>query len=286
MRFRTFFLLVLLAPAVSYAGIYYESKHMSDGGPQGVHEFRVRGWVDADSAKIEFLNPAANGMMCSGCYLVTQDAGHTLVFVDPEKETFSAWDIDSMLGALGSVMESGLINVEFSAPVSEKLEESAGEPILGRSTKHTRWRNQYDMKLKVMGFKQQNSIEVIQDFWSTDELTDAGLGVWLRSGPPKTGNSSFDAIMESEMEKISGFPLRSKTVTTTINKKGKSTVTSDSMEVIEISTQEIDETIFQIPPSYTAVPLMPEMSGSDSSEMSPMEGLRGLLGRKKGKGNN
>ena len=279
-RLALLLLAALSIGGVARAGIYYESTHQSEGGPQGVSEFQIRGWAEGDQAKIEFVQSAANGMMCEGCYLLTEDAGHTLYLVDPNKETYSRWDLDAMLGMVGSVMESGLVNVEFSTPESEQLLSEPGEEILGRSTNHVRWRNRYDMELKVMGFKQRNSIEIVQDLWMTEALADRGMNVWLRAEPPKTGNQGFDDMLAAEMKKTTGMPLRSKTVTTTVNKKGKATVTQESMEVTQLETRNIEEKIFTLPVDYEEVPMMPVMGGEEEQE-SPMEGLRGLLGRKK-----
>jgi len=270
--------LTMVGPA--NAGVYYESTHLSEGGPQGANEFQILGWAEGDRAKVEFVHEAANGMMCEGCYLLTEDAGSVLYLVDPKKETYSRWDLDAMLGMLGSVMESGLVNVEFSAPESEQLLNEPGEEILGKNTNHVRWRNRYDMELKVMGFKQRNSIEVVQDLWMTEDLSDRGMNVWLRAEPPKTGNQGFDDMLAQEMKKVTGMPLRSKTVTTTVNKKGKAVVTSESMEVTKLEMREIADDTFTLPSGYEEVPMMPVMGGEEAQE-SPMEGLRGLLGKKK-----
>ena len=178
-----------------------------------------------------------------------------------------------------------MINMELSAPEMEKLAEEPGEEVAGYSTERVQWRTRYDMKLKVMGFKQSSSVEVLQDFWVTDRLTGRGLNVWLRSDPPKTGNESFDSLVAAEMEKVDGLPLKSKTVTTTVDKKGRQTVTSEVMRVVKLEVRDIEDGTFEVPTDYEEVPMLPGMGAGEGQPESPMESLRGLLGRKKKKGN-
>jgi hypothetical protein len=95
-----------------------------------------------------------------------------------------------------------------------------------------------------------------QDIWATTALSDLGLGVWLRSDPPKTGNPQFDKLIAAEAGKIEGFPLKTVTVTTS-KQKGRSTTTRSTMEVTFLDAKvSLPAANFEIPPGYKETQMM------------------------------
>jgi hypothetical protein len=58
------------------------------------------------------------------------------------------------------------------------------------------------MDMKIMGMKRSQSFETVQDIWSTEELADPALGVWLKRDPPTMGNVGIEKVIAAEMSKM------------------------------------------------------------------------------------
>jgi len=140
------------------------------------------------------------------------------------------------------------------------------------------------MRIKMMGMKQENRVDMIQDVWSTDELEARGFGVWLRPDRAlKTGNEEFDKLISSQAETVRGFPLKTVNVSTTTNKKGKSTQATSTTEVTTLREESISASTFGWPDSYTEVEIIPEIpegydqQGEAQDEGGKKKGLKGLF---------
>lgn len=268
-----------IAPPAS-AGIYYKAVTTIDN-PQGKdQQMVVEGRVEGEKARVEFQD-SDNPMMGKGSWLLTTDGGKTIYLVNPKDKTYAKWDMDAMMQFAGAVMEGmgGLVNMEFSDPQVEKLLEEDGGVVVGLPTRHYRYRTTYSMQMKVFGMKQANSVESLQDIWSTRQLDAAALGIWLRKEPPSSGNEKLDRLMRAEVGKIEGFPLKTVTVTTTRNeKKGKESVSRSTTEVTQLSSHEAPQppTTWTIPAGYQETELLP--AGQEGQEDNP---LGAIFGRKK-----
>jgi hypothetical protein len=256
--------LMILAAAVAAApvraGIYYKSVSRTEAQGAAAADTTVQGWVDGEKAKIEF-SASGNPMTPAGAYLLTQDGGRTVLLVNPEEKTYATWDLEAMLGVVGGVMKGmgPLLKFEVSQPRVEKLAEEDGGSLVGLPTRHYRYRTSYSMQVKVFGMGQENAVVTEQDIWATSQLQDAALGVWLRTGPPKTGNDQLDSLIAAEMGKVTGFPLKSITVSTSTGKRGQKTTTRSVMEVKELRRADVPAATFQLPAGYTETQLLPTM---------------------------
>jgi len=259
-RFALFLILALtvFAGVPAFAGIHYKAVTKTDD-PRNPANIQVEGWVSGDKAKVEF-EESANPVAKSGAYLITKDGGKTIYLVDPEEKTYAEWDLQAMLGMVGAVMQGmgPLLKMEFSEPKVEKLLDEDGGTVVGLPTRHTRYRTSYTMKIKVLGMGNEANVVTEQDIWATDKLQDIALGVWLRSDPPRTGNPQFDKLIASEVDKAKGFPLKTVTVSTTTQKKGKTTTTRSTMQVTELDTSaNVAAASFEIPAGYQETQLLP-----------------------------
>jgi uncharacterized protein DUF4412 len=258
----TLALAVALAAPAS-AGIHYTAVTNTEDAAGKSARMEVEGWVDGEKAKVLFKNsdnPAAH----SGTYLVTRDGGKTLYLVDPEEKTYAEWDLAALLGLAGNILQGmgPLLKFEFSDPKVEKLAEEDGGPLLGLPTRHTRFRTSYTMKMRVFGIGNSADTVSEQEIWSTTRLQDPALGVWLRTDPPRTGNAEFDKLIAAEREKVSGFPLKTVTVNTTTQKKGKQNVTRSTMEVTKLENQAVAGATFEIPAGYQETQMLPARPGT------------------------
>jgi len=166
------------------------------------------------------------------------------------------------MGQVMNMMEQmgGMMKMEFSDVSSEKLLEESGESILGHSTTHHRYKSRYTMTMKMMGMKQQNTTETVQDIWSTDDFDARGFGVWLRPDRRmQTGNQELDKLINQEMAKIEGFPLKMVSEMTTTNKKGKTQKSTSHTEVTVLREESIAGSHFEWPSHYTETQIIPEM---------------------------
>lgn len=255
-------LLCALAAMPAFAGIHYKSvTRNQDANGKNLGDMSVEGWVTGSNSRVE-VTASDNPILKKGTYLITKNGGKTIYLVDPKEKTYGEWDVQAMLGAAGAMLNSmgPLVKMEFSDPKVEKLAEDAGPTIAGLPTRHFKYRTSYTMKMKVMGMGQESAVVSEQDLWVTDKISDAALGVWLRNTPPKTGNEQLDKLIDSEIGKVTGYPMKMVTVSTSTNKKGKATVTRSTMEVTELDTNANVTASFDVPAGYEEVPMMMPMA--------------------------
>jgi len=261
--------LALAAAAPAWAGMHYTAA--SDAEDQRGHamKMQVEGWVSGGKAKVVF-EQSDNPLMKSGSYLLTKDGGHTLYLVNPEDKTYALWDMNAMLGVLGGVMNGmgPFLKFEFSDPKGEQLSEEDGGTVVGLPTRHYKFRTSYSMKMRVLGMGNSADTVTDEDIWATTKLQDPGLGVWLRHDPPKTGNEHFDKLIAAEAQKkrVSGFPLKTVTTTTTTQKRGKQTVTHRTLEVTLLETKSIPDSTFAIPAGYKETQMLPATPPGDKEK--------------------
>ena len=245
----------LAATVPCSAGIRYKATTRTEAEKgRGNNTVEVEGWVSGDNAKVVFLQSGGNPITKKGAYMLTKNGGKTLYLVDPEEKTYSEFDLSAMLGMVGGIMNGmgPMLKIQFTDPKVEKLSEEDGGAVLGVPTKHYKYRTSYGMTVKVFGMGNATDVVQEQDVWTTTSLADSGLGVWLRAEPPKTGNTEFDKLISSEMERYSGFPLKMVTVSTSTQKKGnKQEVTRQTMEVTQLDAKaSVPESTFEIPAGY------------------------------------
>lgn len=258
--------LFLAAAVPGSAGIHYKSVTKSQDARSNSSDIVAEGWVSGDNAKVAFVESKGNPMAQQGTYILSKDGGKTLYLVNPEEKTYAEWSLQGMLGAVGAVMNGmgPLLKIQFSDLKVDKISEEDGGTLLGLPTKHVKYRSSYTMSIKVLGMGNVTDVVSEQEVWATTKLTDAGMGVWLRSEPPRTGNAEFDRLIAAEGGKFQGLPLKMVTVSTSTPKKGgKPTTTRSSMEVTEIDANAtVPASAFEIPSGYEETQIMPAQPGS------------------------
>jgi hypothetical protein len=243
---------LLATPA--YAGIHFESTTRTDS-PQGKQTIAVEGWVEGDGAKVVFAS-SDNPLFSEGAYLLTNDGGRTVLLVDPEQKSYTAFDPAQMVAAMGTMLKGmgAMVKMSVSNPQVEKLLEEPGGELLGRPTTHYRFRTTYDMEVRVMGMGQKSSNDTLTDTWATTTLADAGFGAYLRREPPRTGIEDLDRLVDAEMGKgIAGVPLKTVSVTVSKDARGRETRTTTTMEVTSLREEAVAPATFQLPAGYERV---------------------------------
>ena len=265
--------LTSLAALPAPAGIHYTAETVGDAGGRG-SKMVVEGWVDGGGARIVF-GETSTPMLDKGSYMVTQDGGQTVYLVDPKEETYTEWDVEAMLRGVGQVMQSlgGMVDVQVDNVAVVKLDSGDGPEMHGLATRYRKYRLSYDMRIKVMGMNRANHVETVNEVWSTDQLADAALGLWLREAPT-TGFDAVDELIEAEMSQVQGFPLKTVSTTTTTGEKGKRQDTSTSTTVVTSldRTVAVTPATFMVPPGYQRVEA-PALGGEQQD--NPLKGLFG-----------
>ncbi len=251
MRLRKFAAIALL-PTLALpcmAGIRFTAETRIEGELQT----RVNALVSGTHAKVTFLNAVPN-MAGEGDYMVSPDAGKTLYLVSPTAQTYTRYDVRIMLSGMGMMVHDmrGLMKVSFESPKIEKLAEEDGGTVAGLPTRHYRYRTSYTMSMDAPNaHKITTTIE--EEIWTSTQLNDPALAVWLKKDQPTTGDDELDSMIRAEMEKVQGFPLKRLTTTHTVDAKGVPRTTRSEMRVTELKQVEIPDLEFAIPGEYQEV---------------------------------
>ncbi len=258
----------LILTAQSHAGYSFTSVTTASGGHGAdAQNSVVQALVEGPQARVEFVE-SRNSMMAKGNYVLTQDAGKTMIMVDPGDKTYSKWDMEGMMGAAGDVMKmmGGMVQMEFSEPKIEKLADEAGPSLLGYPTHHYKFRTTFSTAMTVMGRKNSTTTVKEEEIWATPKIADAGMGAWLRKSPPKSGNEQLDKMIRSEMNKIEGFPLKQIMVNTTTDANGKAKSHTMTMEVTELKKVAVPASAFVLPADYTEMKMEIPQESADGKQ--------------------
>jgi len=154
-----------------------------------------------------------------------------------------------------------MMGIKFSTPKVEKLVDEKGPKMLGFKTQHYRFRTTYTMSMNFMGMSQSTETEQIEDVWTVDELDDEGLNVWLNQQNMRTGNKELDKLLEAEMGKISGFPLKRVVITTEKQADGPAEKQTITTEITSLRKASPSDSEFTVPSGYTEQQMFPAGSG-------------------------
>lgn len=255
---------VLALAQAAWAGVVFTSVTKVEGGKGAAQQnSTVKGWVDGDLARIEFVE-SGNPMTAKGTYLISTDGGKEVYLVNPKEKTYSKFDVEGMLQFASSAMSA--MNIKYSDPKVERLEQTPDGLVAGLPTIHYKFRTTYTMSMNFMGIKKSTKIVSEEEVWSTPKLLEAALGIWLRKAPPKVGDENLDNLFRAEMGKIEGFPLKRKVVQTSTDEKGKTESSTTLMEVTSLELAPVSASLFEIPADYKETSLFPAGEGGKEGE--------------------
>ncbi len=282
----------LLLAGQAMAGLYCETETrtgiLSRRRPHVQH---AKMWIDGDDGKVLFDEKDKDNPMANGNYLLTRDGGATVYLVNPKEKTYTPFSIAKALSILGALTEAtgGMISITFSDGYGEILGDEPGEPILSHPTQKVSLRHGFTLKtsMKMLGRETVNKMDTQTETWIAPDLKDAALNLWLRKGPPETGDSELDTVLRSAMIPLDGFPLKSISTTTTTDKKGKEKVDQTEMTVTLLREETVPAAVFELPADYREISLMDPAGslpagnqGEDTESESPFKALKGLFGGK------
>lgn len=276
--------LLLLAAAPLSAGFVLKQTAKSEG--EGGMNQTTRVSIDTGGAKIEFLD-SSNPLIPAGAYMLIQPDNDAMILVNPEKKTYSEFDLAAMTQAMSGMMggmhggEQGGGEREYTKPVVEKLLEEAGEPILGRPTKHYRYHLKWSMSMSMApGMALVTENDSIEDTWvTTDIRIDPKMAKNFQGGfsGGMTVPKELEEIVAAQKQMYEGIPLRRIQKGTTkftgtgmmammakqMAKHGDKPTTT-TFEVVELSEEKVPASAFSIPAGYTETEMMsPDMKMPD-----------------------
>lgn len=263
-------LVQLAAAPPAGAGVHYTAltrTSFSGAEDMAPHtgQVEVEGWAAGPRARID-IRTSANPAARAGTYLLSQDAGRRIVLVDPQARTYTPWDLDAMTELVGGALPGmgRLLKMRFSDLKVERLPEADGGVVAGLPTRRYRFRISYSTEIAVLGMTTSGSTLIEQDLWITDKLRDAGLGVWLRCEPPRTGSDRLDGQIVAAVGALAGYPLRALTVSTTRQRDARPAVTRTTMEVTHLEAASPSDAQLTLPPDYQKKQLLPGAEGVKS----------------------
>ncbi|MCX6996247.1 MAG: DUF4412 domain-containing protein [Kiritimatiellaeota bacterium] len=230
------------------AGWEYTAVTKAEGGRQSeMMGNSIKALVEGSQARVEFVE-SGNPMMRAGSYLLIQDAGKSMVMVNPQEKTYTTWDMNSMMGMAGGVM--GMLNMEVQNPKVEKLLEENGGPLLGYPTTHYRFRTSYSMSMSFMGMKHSTATVQEEDLWAAATLKDAAFSLQAMQNNMKTGNEQLDKLITAQKNKAEGFPLKMISTHTVKDARGQDQVVKTTMEVTALKAARPAADQFKVPAGY------------------------------------
>jgi hypothetical protein len=189
-----------------------------------------------------------------------------MIVVNPEKRTYSKFDLatmmESMNQAMGAAAKMGF-KMEVEDPKVEKVLEEPGGEILGYPTTHYRWHTTYTMVFRMIKPMpdRKTASDMTEDVWTTTAIgippaaakAFAGMGQGATMG-------ELRKIMDTAKAKMTGFALKHVTVNAGTGSHGGGQTTT-TMEVKEFRKADIPASMFAIPPGYTETDMMQPQKG-------------------------
>ncbi len=259
------------------AGLVFTQEVRGEGEAAEFQNMKIRTSIDTGGAKMEILS-SGNPILGEGSYILIQPDADTMILVNPKEKSYASLDLGQLMGAAGQMLggqEAQESPKTYPDPIVEKLLEEDGGMLLGRSTKHFRWRTQYTMGMALpMGMSMEIATDQTEDVWVADIAIDPKI---LRSfeqmGSAGSLPENFRKIIEAAKKTQVGFPLKRVMIAKSQSKATGSGMMAKMMQksadkqnaagpqtttfiVTELAEEKVPASTFAIPPGYTETELM------------------------------
>lgn len=245
---KTWITLSLLAALPALAAVEFTAAVSS--GPRD--KSTMRGQVDGENARIEFLTGKTAGME-KGSYMLTRDGGKTIYLVNPAEKSFMKIDPEKMAATAGEVMNAakGFVDMSFSNPTVETLLDEQGPTLFGLPTRRVKTKTAYTMETRVFGSKNVSQVTREDEMLVTQKMLDPGFNLWMKQRNVRTGNADIDKLIELENARIKGMPLKVDSITRTRDPKGRVETATSSYEITALrQTSAPPASAFVLPEGY------------------------------------
>jgi hypothetical protein len=257
------FLVAAVAATPTWAGITFTQVTKSEGGRgEGAGDSVAKIWAEGGQAKLEW-DESNNPIFTKGTYMLVNEKGE-MIFVNTEKRTYSKFDLASMTESMEQMMGAANklgFKMEVENPKVEKVLEEPGGEILGYPTTHYRWHTTYTMVMHLIPPMpdRRSESDSVEDVWTTTaiQLPSATTKAFTGIGGGPT-MKELRKLMDAAKAKMTGFPLKSVTVSTGSHGRGSHTMTT---EVKDLKKTDIPASTFAIPADYTETDMMQPQRG-------------------------
>jgi hypothetical protein len=206
-----------------------------------------------------------------GGYMVMKGDPAQFIMVDPNEKQAMIMSAELMGSGLGAMANNPMLKIAFSDQSFRYQDQGAGETILGYKTRKVRTVYTSTVETKVLMMNTKVTTTDTSDQWiATGIKMDPGsMERWSKSfaSGVKSTNPELAAQMAKYQEEYgrTGMALKSVTYSTAVDKKGKATVDTLTMEVTELQNGPIDMSIFDVPSDYKVTDLSQMAAGMKAS---------------------
>ncbi|MEA2462277.1 MAG: hypothetical protein QOJ98_24 [Acidobacteriota bacterium] len=233
----------------SFAAIQYDfiQKNTTDHPIRPVTDVTGRTIVDGARSRVEYIG---GNTYPPGTYVLSTDGARRLLFVDPEKKSYTEFNTSGIATALST---NNLKIENFTSSVDTLPDRPK---IAGVETTHYKVAMQYDVTLTVQGIALKQHVVTTIEKWTSDQFAEIDLAFY--SEPTLTGNEALDKLIDTEMAKATGFPMRQivtvrtsydMPVRTKLNVPNTRTITRETV-ITAIGQTKADPSMFVLPASF------------------------------------
>lgn len=181
-----------------FGAIQYDflQKSSMDDAAVPAADLTARALIDGRRSRVDFLS---GNTYPPGTYVVTKDS-RRLFFVDPLNKWYTEFNTDSVASAIGA----SSLKIENQKISVETLPDEL--VVAGIKTEHVQVTLTYDITLDVRTMSLKQRVRTVIDNWTTPQFGDIMQAAFTNSA--RTGNAAIDGLIEAEMSKVHGFPMR------------------------------------------------------------------------------
>ncbi|HEY5610808.1 MAG TPA: hypothetical protein VIL97_06360 [Thermoanaerobaculia bacterium] len=254
MRIKPILLLGLLmvVSLSAHAAVEFKFRQMtySDVDNLGSSDITAIATIEGGKSRVEFIK---GSLYPYGTYLISTDGSRTMLVVNPTKKTYAEINHAAVAAALGN-SKIQITNLKSNLQTLSDHPEIADFP-----TDHYRLEMSYDMTVTFGTIPLKQTVKTVIDKWTTTAFGDVA-GTLLDEGALRTGNPQLDELIDAEIVKVKGFPLRQVIeISTTMYTKGAqnsqlklnpSRRQKTEILVSKITKKDVSTTIFDVPRGF------------------------------------
>jgi hypothetical protein len=245
-------LLVLFSTTLSAAVAYdFRQTHRSDRRSRVPAESQGQGLIDGDRSRVEFTG---GNIYPAGAFIIATRGANSVIMANPATKSYS----EVNLVALASRIASGEIEIRNLKTRVEKLPDHP--TVSGLPTDHYRTETTYEISVRGSALTLTQNVHTSIEKWTTTAFGDVA-GAFLDLDTFRTGNAQMDALLEAELSKVKGLPLRTVTTVTTtgtgnLARPGSKLEPQKRVQVSEILLSNVriepaPAASFEIPPGFS-----------------------------------
>lgn len=255
---KIFMALFILVASLALADLTYtfKSTNESNKGKDKMVQTGT-GYLKAPNLfRVDFTE-SNNPTMKTGTWMFSKDL-KTLTFVNPKEKTYSVMDMEEMIKAMGSVVNS-MVKMDVENPKAVLTRGTQDQMVAGFSCKHYIMDTSYIMKMKVLFMKTTTQVTSHRDIWAADSFP-LMVRDFFQNSAFRSGFKELDKLIRLEEGKVPGFMLKTRFTTENKNDKGQITRSTGEFEILNLKTGAVSDSLFEVPAAYKEVSMMEGMT--------------------------